>query len=145
MPTVTFSRGAEITIGALSKHTGVKVETVRFYERAGILPKPPRSAGGHRLYGQDHVNRLRFVRRSRELGFSLENVRELLELVDGGRHTCDEVKAVTLEHLADVHRKIADLQRLGRTLAQVAGKCRGGKVPDCPIIEALSDLGGPSM
>jgi MerR family mercuric resistance operon transcriptional regulator len=143
MPAITFSRGEEVTIGALSKRTGVKVETVRFYERAGILPKPPRTAGGHRLYGQDHVRLLSFVRRSRELGFSLENVRELLELVDGGRHTCDEVKAVTLEHLADVHLKIADLQRLGRTLARVAGKCKGGKVPDCPIIEALSERSGP--
>jgi len=143
MPAITLSRGAEVTIGGLSKRTGVKIETVRFYERAGILPKPPRTAGGHRLYGQDHVKRLSFVRRSRELGFSLENVRELLELIDGGRHTCDEVRAVTLEHLADVHRKIADLERLERTLAQVAGKCRGGKAPDCPIIEVLSDLAGP--
>jgi MerR family mercuric resistance operon transcriptional regulator len=143
MPAITLSRGAEVTIGGLSKRTGVKIETVRFYERAGILPKPPRTAGGHRLYGQDHVKRLSFVRRSRELGFSLEKVRELLELIDGGRHTCDEVRAVTLEHLADVHRKIADLERLERTLAQVAGKCRGGKAPDCPIIEVLSDLAGP--
>jgi MerR family mercuric resistance operon transcriptional regulator len=143
MAAITLSRGGEVTIGALSKRTGVKIETVRFYERAGILPKPPRTAGGHRLYSQDHLKRLSFVRRSRELGFSLENVRGLLELVDGGRHTCAEVKAVTLEHLGDVHRRIADLQRLARTLAQVAGKCRGGKVPDCPIIEALSDPAGP--
>lgn len=81
--------------------------------------------------------RLSFVRRSRGLGFSLDEVRGLLELVDGGRYTCAEVKAITLDHLADIRRKIADLRRLERMLADVAGKCRGGKVPDCPVMEAL--------
>lgn len=83
--------------------------------------------------------RLSFVRRSRELGFSLDEIRGLLQLVDGGRYSCAEVKAITLDHLADVRRKITDLRRLERTLADVAGKCRGGKVPDCPVIEALFD------
>jgi MerR family mercuric resistance operon transcriptional regulator len=78
------------------------------------------------------------VRRSRELGFSLDEVRGLLRLVDGGKYTCAEIKAITLNHLADVRRKISDLRRLERTLAQVASKCRGGKVPECPVIEALS-------
>jgi MerR family mercuric resistance operon transcriptional regulator len=139
MPTITVSRGSALAIGELSKHTGVNIETIRFYERVGILPKPPRSAGGHRIYGQDLLMRLGFVRRSRELGFSLDEVRGLLRLVDGGHYTCAEVKAITLDHLADVRRKIADLRRLERTLATVAGKCRGGKVPDCPVIEALFD------
>ncbi len=137
MPAITNSRGPALTIGELSKRTEVNVETIRFYERTGVLPKPPRSAGGHRLYGQDHAMRLNFVRRSRELGFSLDAVRGLLQLVDGSSHTCAEVRAITLDHLADIRRKIADLRRLARTLAEVAGKCRGGKVPDCPIIEAL--------
>lgn len=139
MPAITVSRGPALTIGALSKHTGVNIETIRFYERVGILPKPPRSAGGHRIYGQEQSMRLSFVRRGRELGFSLDEIRGLLQLVDGGRYTCAEVKTITLDHLADVRRKIADLRRLERTLADVAGKCRGGKVPDCPVIEALSD------
>jgi MerR family transcriptional regulator, mercuric resistance operon regulatory protein len=139
MPAITVSRGPTLTIGALSKRTGVKIEAIRFYERASILPKPPRSAGGHRIYGEDHLKRLSFVRRSRNLGFSLDEVRGLLQLVDGGRYTCSEVKAITLDHLADVRRKIADLRRLERTLADVAGKCRGGKVPDCPVIDALFD------
>ena len=81
--------------------------------------------------------RLGFVRRGRELDFSLDEVRGLLSLVDGGRYTCAEVKAITLGHLADVRRKIADLRRLERTLADVAGKCKGSKVPECPVIEAL--------
>jgi MerR family transcriptional regulator, mercuric resistance operon regulatory protein len=136
---ITDSRGPALTIGALSKRTGVNIETIRFYERVGILPKPPRSAGGHRIYGQDQLMRLSFVRRSRELGFSLDEVRGLLQLVDGGRCTCAEVKAITLDHLADIRRKIADLRRLEHTLAEVAARCRGGRVPDCPVIEALSN------
>ena len=139
MPAITNARAPALTIGALSKQTGVNIETIRFYERIGILAKPPRSAGGHRLYGQDQRMRLGFVRRSRELGFSLQEVRGLLHLVDGGHHTCAEVKAITMDHLADVRRKVADLRRLERTLADVAGKCHGGKVPDCPVIEALFD------
>lgn len=139
MPAITNSGAPALTIGALSKQTGVNIETIRFYERIGILPKPPRSVGGHRIYGHDQLMRLGFVRRSRELGFSLQEVRGLLQLVDGGHYTCAEVKAITLDHLADVRRKIADLRRLERTLAEVSGKCRGGKVPDCPVIEALFD------
>ena len=137
MSSITVARGPALTIGALSKHTGVNIETIRFYERVGILPKPPRSAGGHRIYSQDQLMRLSFVRRSRELGFSLDEVRGLLQIVDGGRYTCAEVKAITLNHLADVRRKIADLRRLEQTLASVVGRCRGGRVPDCPVIEAL--------
>jgi MerR family mercuric resistance operon transcriptional regulator len=137
MPAITVPRGPALTIGTLSARTGVNIETIRFYERVGILPKPPRSAGGHRIYGQDQLMRLHFVRRSRELGFSLDEIRGLLRLVDGGHYTCAEVKAITLDHLGDIRRKIADLRCLERTLANVAGKCRGGKAPDCPVIEAL--------
>jgi MerR family transcriptional regulator, mercuric resistance operon regulatory protein len=137
MPPITLPRGSTLTIGALSMRTGVNIETIRFYERIGILAKPPRSAAGHRIYSQEQLMRLGFVRRSRELGFPLDEVRRLLQLVDAGHYTCAEVKAITLDHLGEVRRKIADLRRLERTLAAVAGKCRGGKVPDCPVIEAL--------
>ena len=139
MPAITTSRGPVLTIGALSKGSGVNIETIRFYERAGVLQKPPRSMGGHRVYAQHHMKRLNFVRRCRELGFSLDEVRGLLHLVDGGRYTCAEVKTITLDHLADIRRKMADLRRLERTLAAVAGECRGGKVPECPFIDALFD------
>ena len=137
MPPITLPRDSTLSIGALSRRTGVNIETIRFYERIGILAKPPRSAAGHRIYGQAQLMRLGFVRRSRELGFSLDEVRRLLQLVDGGRYTCAEVKAITLDHLAEIRRKIADLRRLEHTLASVASRCRGGKVPDCPVIEAL--------
>lgn len=139
MAEITVSRAPALAIGALSRRSGVHIETIRYYERIGILPKPPRTQGGHRVYGQDHLKRLSFVRRSRELGFTLDEVRGLLELVDGGRYTCAEVKTITLNHLADVRHKIADLRRLGRTLSEMAGKCKGGKVPDCPVIDALFD------
>lgn len=137
MSDITISSGPALTIGALSERTEVNIETIRFYERIGIMPKPLRSARGHRIYNRNHQMRLSFVRRSRELGFSLEEVRGLLQLVDGGHYTCGEVKAVTLNHLADVRRKIADLGRLERTLAKVARRCKGRKVPTCPIIDAL--------
>jgi MerR family transcriptional regulator, mercuric resistance operon regulatory protein len=127
----------ELTIGALSDETGVNVETIRYYEREGLLPRAPRTAGGHRVFGKAHLRRLFFIRRSRELGFSGTEVRALLRLVDGG-YTCGEVRDLTLRHLADVRAKIADLRRLEQTLAAISSKCAGDDLPDCPIVEALS-------
>ncbi len=101
-----------VTIGALSKQTGCHIETVRYYERIGVLFKPPRTEGGHRLYGREHIKRLMFVRRSREPGFSLGEIRTLLKLVDGKQYRCREVKALMEEHLGDIKKKISDLKRL---------------------------------
>jgi MerR family mercuric resistance operon transcriptional regulator len=126
-----------LTIGVLSKNTGCHIETIRYYERIGLLPAPPRSAGGHRLYGEAHLKRLTFVRRGRELGFTLDDIRGLLGLVDGGEYTCAEVKALTLDHLGEVRRKLADLRRLEKVLKDMAAQCDGGAVPDCPVIDAL--------
>ena len=125
------------TIGALSRKTGCHIETIRYYERMGLLRKPLRSEGGHRLYDKEQIKRLVFIRRSRELGFSLDEIRTLLRLVDGKRYTCQEVKTITETHLEDVKRKIADLRRLQKTLGAISGQCEGGLVPDCPIIDAL--------
>jgi MerR family mercuric resistance operon transcriptional regulator len=127
----------ELTIGALSGQTGVNVETIRYYEREGLLPRAPRTAGGHRVFAKAHLRRLFFIRRSRELGFSGTEVRALLGLVDGG-YTCGQVRDLTLRHLADVRAKIADLRRLEQTLAAISSKCTGDELPDCPIVEALS-------
>ena len=126
-----------VTIGGLSQQTGCHIETIRYYERIGILAKPPRSEGGHRLYDRDQGKRLVFIRRSRELGFSIEEIRTLLRLIDGRRYTCQEVKAVTEQHLEDVRKKIADLRRLQKTLRTISSQCEGGLVPDCPMIDAL--------
>jgi MerR family mercuric resistance operon transcriptional regulator len=126
------------TIGRLSESTGVNIETVRYYERIGLIPRAPRSVGGQRQYGKPEEQRLRFIRRSRELGFSIDEVRALLRLVDGGRFTCAEVRDLAFEHLADIRHKIADLRRLERVLADLAARCTGKAVPDCPLVEALS-------
>ena len=121
------------------RRTGCGIETIRYYERIGLLPAPPRSSGGHRLYGDAHLRRLTFVRRSRALGFTLAEVRELLGLVDGGAYTCADVRMITLDHLVEVRRKLADLKRLEAVLDDMAARCEGGRVPDCPVIDALFD------
>ena len=127
----------DLTIGKLSERAGVRIETIRYYEREGLLPRAPRTEGGHRVFDDTHLRRLLCIRRSRELGFSGAEVQALLGLVDGG-YTCGEVRDLTLTHLAAVRAKIADLRRLEKTLAEISSECRGGKVPDCPVIEALS-------
>ncbi len=126
-----------LPIGGLSKRTGCNIETIRYYERIGLMPAPPRTPAGRRVYDDDHVRHLTFIRRSRELGFTLEEVRGLLRLVEGGHYTCEEVKAITVAHLADTKRKIADLRRLARVLEQMAAECEGGAIPECPIVDAL--------
>lgn len=129
---------AGLGIGALSERAGVNIETIRYYERIGIMPAPPRTAGGRRVYDSGHLKRLAFVRRARELGFSLDAIRTLLRLVDGGDYTCGEVHAMTLAHIADIRRKVADLRRMERVLREMAARCDGGDVPACPILDALS-------
>jgi Cu(I)-responsive transcriptional regulator len=133
------------SIGALARATGTKVETVRWYERVGLLPAPARTAGNYRSYGQRHLERLSFVRRARDLGFSLEQVRELLRLADDRDQSCEAVDRVACEHLEEVERKIADLQALRRELQDLIGQCRHGTVAECRILEALapSDLNAP--
>ena len=133
----TTVEGELLTRGALAAETGCNIETVRYYEQIGILPPPPRSEGGHRLYGPDLVSRLQFVRRARDLGFTLEEIRELLGLVDGGDYTCAQIEGIALAHVAEIRRKIADLRRLKRTLEAMAAQCSGGRIPACPIIDAL--------
>lgn len=124
-------------IGSLSKKSGVNIETIRYYEREGLIPCPPRTGGGHRSYDDSHLRRLTFIRRSRELGFTLEEIRGLLDLVDGESYTCGEVRAITLNHAETVRSKIADLRRLEKTLVRIASQCRGGTTPECPIIDGL--------
>ena len=127
----------QLSRGSLSKETGVNIETIRYYEKIGLMPDPDRTPGGHRIYDQSHLKRLSFVRRSRELGFTLHEIRELLELVDGGDYTCAEVRDRTIVHLEDVAQKICDLEKMQSTLNSMAAKCDGGLVPECPIVDAL--------
>lgn len=129
--------GTTVMRAGLARETGCNLETIRYYEKIGILPEPPRTATGYRVYDEGHVSRLRFVMRARELGFSIEEVRGLLHLVDGGTQTCAEVKERTECHLADVRSKIADLRRIERVLSATAARCSGKEAPECPILDAL--------
>ncbi|SUE43988.1 MerR family transcriptional regulator [Roseomonas gilardii] len=125
-------------IGTLARATGTKVETVRWYEKVGLLPEPGRSAGNYRTYGQAHLGRLSFIRRARELGFSLEQIRALLGLVGQPDLPCGAVDAIAREHLAEVERKIADLQALRRELDALISQCDCGTMSECRIVEALA-------
>jgi MerR family mercuric resistance operon transcriptional regulator len=122
----------------LARRTGCNLETIRYYEKIGMMPDPPRTASGYRVYDTGHVSRLRFILRARELGFAIEEIRGLLALVDGGTQTCAEVKERTERHLADVRAKISDLKRIEHVLAATAAKCTGDEVPDCPVLDALT-------
>ena len=125
-----------IPIGELSRRTGCNIETIRYYERIGLMPAPPRR-GRYRSYDRDHVARLGFVRRARELGFTLDEVRALLGLAVGGHASCAEVRNLAASHLKDVRARIADLKRMERVLADSVRACDAGQDPGCPLIEAL--------
>lgn len=124
----------------LSRMTGCNLETIRYYENIGVMPEPPRTSKNYRAYDESHVGRLRFIMRSRELGFTLEEVRDLLALVDGGAQTCGEVQGLANTHLASVRAKIADLRRIERVLSTTVAQCTGDDVPDCPVIDALTEV-----
>ena len=124
-----------LTIGQLARETGTKVETVRFYEKSGLLPAPARTEGNYRSYDRTHLNRLSFIRRARDLGFSLDQVRALLALSDDREQSCAAVNAIAKEHRAEVERKIADLQSLKKELDRMIDHCGCGIVADCRIIE----------
>jgi MerR family mercuric resistance operon transcriptional regulator len=125
-------------IGALSRDTGCNIETIRYYERIGILPEPPRSPGGHRSYSPDHTKTLAFIKRSREMGFSLDEIRQLIAMA-GQSMSCDDVQSLTLKHIDSIRRRIADLQNLVSVLQTAADQCEGKEAPACPIIDALFD------
>ena len=132
-----MSNTGRLTRGAVSKLAGCNLETIRYYEQIGLMPPPPRSTGGHRLYDDTLLRRLNFIRRCRDLGFSLDEVRGLLTLVDGGTYTCGEVKDMTEVHLRSVRSKIADLKILEKTLKEMVSKCVDDEIPECPVIDAL--------
>jgi len=137
---IQISTVQNLLIGEMSRRTGVNIETIRYYERNGVMPRPKRSAGGHRLYDESQLNRLAFIKHSRDLGFSLKQVLNLLTLVDSGGMTCSDVHALTIEHLTDVKSKIADLRKLEHALKDLAAQCSLGNVSDCPIVETLYGL-----
>ncbi|OCK09699.1 MULTISPECIES: helix-turn-helix domain-containing protein [Thalassospira] len=130
--------GKGLQRAALARRTGCNLETIRYYEKICMMPDPPRTGSGYRVYDESHVSRLRFILRARELGFAIEEIRGLLGLVDGGTQTCAEVKERTERHLSDVRTKIADLKRIEKVLAATAAQCSGEQVPECPVLDALT-------
>jgi MerR family mercuric resistance operon transcriptional regulator len=125
-------------IGELSRRTGGNIETIRYYERIGLLPVPDR-AGRYRRYGAADLRRLIFIRRARDLGFTLDEVRALLRLSEAsGEPTCADVREVAARHLAEVRTKLAALEAMERTLAEAVRRCDAGEVPGCPLIDTLS-------
>ena len=127
----------DLSSGALARQAGVNVETIRYYENIELMPEPIRADNGYRVYGETGLKRLSFIRRCRELGFSLDEVRGLLGLVDGGDYTCAEVRDLSVVRLGDVRQKIRDLRKMERTLKQMVSQCDGGLVPECPIVDRL--------
>ena|ERR1043166_291795 len=127
-----------LTIGQLGQATGTKIETIRYYEKIGLLPAPRRTTGNYRSYAAEHLQRLGFIRRARELGFSIEDVRELLKLAAHGERPCEEVDQLVARHLETTERKIAALTRLRRELRDTLKACQGGRIAECRVIQALS-------
>lgn len=123
--------------GQLAKEAGCNIETIRYYEKEGLLPEPQRSEKGYRLYQIEDLKRLNFIIRCRDLGFSIAEIRELLSLVDKHIYTCSDIHGITQTHINSVQRKIADLNNILMTLQDMAQKCNAGDNPDCPILDTL--------
>jgi len=144
MRVVSNARTDGMAIGELSKLTGVHVETIRYFERIKMLPKPPRTSGGRRSYGATHVRVLAFIKRSRELGFSPDDVRTLLRLGGPDKARCCDVRDIATDHLNDVRAKITDLRKLERLLAKTVARCTGTTAPQCAILDILDVQRGKS-
>jgi MerR family mercuric resistance operon transcriptional regulator len=137
MRSITASRAENLPIGQLSQLSGVHIETIRYYERIKMLPPPPRTARGRRVYDASHLRMLTFIRRSRELGFSLDEIRALIRLGGPERGTCREVRKIAAQHLEDIRAKIGDLTKLESLLAKTVAQCSGKTVPNCPMLDIL--------
>ena len=125
-------------IGEIAAATATKVETVRFYEKSGLLPPPARTQGNYRSYDTSHLQRLSFIRRARQLGLSLDDVRELLALADDKEQSCEAVDAIASSHLKVIEQKLADLNQMATELKRMIGQCHKGKVGECLIVETLA-------
>lgn len=137
MAVITNARAQSLSIGEVSRETGVNIETIRYYERVKVLPPPSRTQSGRRVYGREDKRVLTFIRRGRELGFTLEEIRALLYLDAPGKVSCAEVKEIASAHLASVRSKIIDLVNLEGVLANAVARCTGDAAPACPVLDIL--------
>ena len=129
----------DLGIGELSQITGVKIPTIRYYEQIGLMPEPGRTEGGQRRYGDDELDRLAFIRHARQLGFSLEAIRELLDLSDHPHRPCLEADAIARRQLKQVEQRLARLEALRTELQRMVHECSGGQTADCRVLEVLRD------
>lgn len=137
MGLITEARAETLSIGELSELAAVNIETIRYYERIKMLPAPPRTSGGRRIYDATHLRLLAFIRRSRELGFTLDEIRALIRLGSPEKASCRQVRDIASHHLDDIRAKIADLRKLERLLAKTVAQCTGTMAPDCPVLDIL--------
>ncbi len=131
--------GQELSIGSLAEQTGTNVQTVRYYEQIGLMPRPSRTEGNQRRYSAEHVRRLAFIRNARDLGFTIETITTLLDLGAKPDRPCEEVIEIAEENLEVVRERLARLRALERALKNLITSCHGGQMKDCRIMEALSD------
>ena len=131
-----------LTIGKLAKQAGLGIETVRFYERQGLIDPPPRTDSNYRIYPEEEVNRLKFIKRAKDLGFTLKEIKELLFIQHDPHATKADIKKRTVEKIEDIKNKVRDLTRIQEALEHLAGSCDGhGPLSECPILEALTEDG----
>lgn len=137
MRAITASRSESLPIGQLSRLSGVNIETIRYYERIKMLPPPSRTYSGRRVYGAQDARILVFIRRARELGFSLDEIRALLRLGGPGKASCRDVRIIATHHLENIRAKLSDLRKLEHLLAKTVARCSGKAAPDCPVLDIL--------
>ena len=138
MNKITNKRG--YSIGELSRYALVNIETIRYYERVAVMPEPERSSGGNRIYNEQQIKRLFFIKRCRDLGFSLDGIRAMLSMVDDDNLSCRQVHNRTVSHLDNISKKLKDLRKMQAVLKQMAATCSKGDVPDCPIVDSLFEF-----
>jgi len=126
-----------IKIGELSNKTGVHIETIRYYERISLMPKPDRTENGHRVYGSEHEKRLSFIRQARELDFSLKEIRTLLQAAEADNPSCADVEEFSENHLKLIQGKIKHLRAMEKTMKSLLKECQGNRTPGCPLIDVL--------
>ena len=144
MQTEGVTEPSTLKIGELARAADVGVETIRYYERRGLLAQPPRRTSGYRQYPPQAVRRVRFIRRAQALGFTLKEIEDLLALRVDDERSCADVRALARAKLEDIERRVAELQQMGRALERVARRCRGrGPTSECPILEVLDEEEAP--
>ncbi|TDT63597.1 Hg(II)-responsive transcriptional regulator [Fonticella tunisiensis] len=131
-----------LTIGQVAKGANVNIETIRYYEKMGLIPEPPRTESGYRLFSLEAIERIKFIKRAKELGFTLSEIKKLLDISDGQEFDCQDVQRFAFQKLKEIELKIHDLEKIKAILQDLSQKCPGqGPISECPILEELKEGG----